>query len=71
LEVGYTSNFTKEVILITRASSGVGKACSKCLFQRCYKVFGTSRPPRPQIVGVLGSETTRSGSLEMIQAEQY
>ncbi len=41
----------REVVLITGASSGIGKACAEHLAQRGYQVFGTSRrapfPPEP------------------------
>lgn len=34
-----------KVILITGASSGIGKACAEYLAQKGYKVYGTSRKP--------------------------
>jgi NAD(P)-dependent dehydrogenase (short-subunit alcohol dehydrogenase family) len=41
----------RDVVLITGASSGIGKACAEHLAQRGYQVFGTSRrapfPPEP------------------------
>lgn len=63
------SNFGKKVILITGASSGIGKACCNHLFQRGYKVFGTSRYPQSQMVEAPKNETIRSGSLKMIQMD--
>jgi len=33
----------QRVVLITGASSGIGEACSQILYQRGYRVFGTSR----------------------------
>jgi short-subunit dehydrogenase len=36
---------TQQVVLITGASSGVGQSTARLLWQRGYKVFGTSRNP--------------------------
>ena len=38
-----------KVILITGASSGIGKACANYLAQKGYKVYGTSRKPSEPI----------------------
>jgi len=35
----------RRVVLITGASSGIGQACATYLYQRGYRVFGTSRHP--------------------------
>jgi len=63
------SNFTKKVILITGASSGIGKACADYLAQRGHKVFGTSRHPQSQMAEVSNTETIQAGSLEMVQMD--
>jgi short-subunit dehydrogenase len=36
----------KKIILITGASSGIGKACAEYLHKKGYHVFGTSRKPK-------------------------
>jgi NAD(P)-dependent dehydrogenase (short-subunit alcohol dehydrogenase family) len=50
-----------KVILITGASSGIGKACAEYLGQRSYCVYGTSRQAP--------SGVTASGSFQMIQMD--
>jgi NAD(P)-dependent dehydrogenase (short-subunit alcohol dehydrogenase family) len=37
------TRFTNEVVIITGASSGFGRAMAKLLFKKGYRVFGTSR----------------------------
>lgn len=56
-------NSNGKVVLITGASSGIGKACAEYLVQRGYRVFGTSRrAPFPP-------EAARPGSPEMIRMD--
>ncbi len=40
---------SKQVVLITGASSGLGKACAEHLSVNNYKVYGTSRKPNQEI----------------------
>jgi NAD(P)-dependent dehydrogenase (short-subunit alcohol dehydrogenase family) len=56
----YMGNSNRKVILITGASSGLGKVCAGYLSQRGHRVFGTSRHPPSQ---------KQVGSLNMVQMD--
>ena len=56
------------VILITGASSGIGKALAKDLMRQGYKVYGTSRKHTPSDPKKI-TDGNLSGSLEMIQLD--
>ncbi|MBT9167586.1 MAG: Cyclopentanol dehydrogenase [Syntrophomonadaceae bacterium] len=58
------------VVLITGASSGIGKACAQHLQEQGYQVFGTSRHPQSEAVELSQPGTRQSsGSLEMIEMD--
>ncbi|MGQ9468169.1 MAG: SDR family oxidoreductase [Anaerolineae bacterium] len=61
----------ESVVLITGASSGIGKACAEHLARRGYRVFGTSRrapfPPAPPLPGqpvMLQMDVTQDESVQ-------
>jgi NAD(P)-dependent dehydrogenase (short-subunit alcohol dehydrogenase family) len=56
---------TPRVVLITGASSGIGKACAIHLSGKGYRVYGTSRSVRA-LPGTPSHETGRSAAFEMI-----
>ncbi len=59
----------KRVVLITGASSGVGKACASHLHQKGFSVFGTSRlGPQPWLKSVETSNDS-SESFELIRMD--
>ena len=50
----------QQVVLVTGASSGIGAATAALLAERGYRVFGTSRRPRP---------TRRARGVEMLELD--
>lgn len=52
------------VLLITGASSGIGKACFDYLFSKGYKVYGTSRKPGDQNPYLLKMDVNNKKSID-------
>jgi short-subunit dehydrogenase len=61
------TNDTKKVVLITGASSGIGKASAQYLHQKGYQVYGTSR--KIQRHTSRGSETERVENFPMVHMD--
>jgi len=57
------SNITEKVILITGASSGIGKVCAEYLAQEGHRVFGTSRR------ALFPPESAAPGRVTMLQMD--
>jgi NAD(P)-dependent dehydrogenase (short-subunit alcohol dehydrogenase family) len=54
------------VVLVTGASSGIGRACALHLAQRGFKVFAASRRPAPELVALLRADLAPSARLEAV-----
>lgn len=52
----------ERVVLITGASSGIGRACARYLAERGYRVYGTSRK-------ITGDDPVEDGSVRMIRMD--
>ncbi len=74
------SKYYGNVVLVTGASSGIGKAIAQRLSQKGYKVYGTSRKPCNQELGngglikmlqmdVLSEESVKEAIEKIIEAE--
>ncbi len=62
IEKGKGEEAVERVILITGASSGIGKACALYLAERGYRVYGTSRK-------ITGDDPVEDGSIRMLRMD--
>jgi NAD(P)-dependent dehydrogenase (short-subunit alcohol dehydrogenase family) len=62
LTKGKGEEAVERVILITGASSGIGKACARYLAEHGYRVYGTSRK-------ITGDDPVEDGSVRMIRMD--
>jgi len=60
------STNTQPVVLVTGASSGIGRACAIHLARRGYRVFGTTRRDSDQVVADLRQPLTASDQLDVV-----
>jgi NAD(P)-dependent dehydrogenase (short-subunit alcohol dehydrogenase family) len=60
----------QRVVLVTGASSGIGRACAAYLAERGFRVYGTSRQPGASVAGVtiLTADVTDDRSVEQAVA---
>ncbi len=65
------NNSTWQVVLITGASSGIGRECAEYLARRGHRVYGTSRWPEIRTSGVplLTMDVRDDGSVHRVVAE--
>ena len=59
----------KSVVMITGASSGIGRACAIHLAQRGYHVIGTTRRSPSEVQAELGCEVERHELLDVIELD--
>lgn len=58
------------VVLVTGASSGIGKAISEALYKKGCRVYGTSRAAKPGIYNeIISSKDSNGGFIRMIQLD--
>ena len=57
---------TQAVVLVTGASSGIGRACAIHLARRGYRVFGTTRQEPDQVVADLRQLLTTADQLDVV-----
>lgn len=57
---------TQAVVVVTGASSGIGRACAIHLTRRGYRVFGTTRRDPDQVVEDLRQPLTMSDQLDVV-----
>jgi len=62
LRKGKGEEAVERVVLITGASSGIGRACARYLAERGYRVYGTSRK-------ITGNGPVEDGSVRMIRMD--
>ena len=60
------SKSNQRVVLITGASSGIGRTCANYLHQKDYRVYGTSRQAHKEVIEASGEGQNPSRSFELI-----
>lgn len=63
------NNFNGNVVLVTGASSGLGKAIANKLYKMGYRVYGTTRKPIENYDEILPASEKNPGFLRMLQLD--